>query len=94
MIAGVHYVRVKRPGKAITWYVYAWRGGPRIMRFAGSLKPKLTREALDHFNRAVEDITAGKRDTLGALIREWRSNSPEWQALAPSTKKFGARNLR
>ena len=87
MIAGIHYVRAKRPGKAITWYVYAWRGGPRIMRSEGPKKPKLSREALGHFERAVEDTTAGRRDTLGGLIREWHGTSPEWRALAPGTQK-------
>ena len=93
MIAGIHYVRVRRAGKPIAWYVYAWRGGPQIMRSEGPAKPKLSREALDNFNQALEGISTVKRDTLGGLAREWRTNSPEWRALAPSTKKVWGSQL-
>ncbi len=93
MIAGLHYVRVRRTGKPIAWYVYAWRGGPRIMRSDGPSKPKLSREALDQLAQAVENINAGKRDTLGSLAREWRTSSPEWHALAKSTKKVWGSQL-
>ncbi len=63
------------------------------MRSDGPAKPKLSRDALDCFTRAVEDISAVKRDTLGGLAREWRTSSPEWRALAPSTKKVWGSQL-
>lgn len=80
MTAGVHYVR-----SGGRWYVYAWRGGPRIATIDGGAKPKLSREQ----EKAVEDAreAAQKRgdDTLAGMIRDWR-RSPEWTALAPQTR--------
>jgi integrase len=80
-VEGVHYVR-SAGGR---WYVYAWRGGPRIATIDGGKKPRLSKEQ----ERAVEE--ARKRatapdETIGGLVRSWR-NSPEWAALAATTKR-------
>lgn len=82
--AGVHFVRFK--GKAgVRWYVYAWRGGPRIATFDQISKPQLSREhlkaAADAHKRAVDRDD----DTLGGMIRDWH-RSPEWALLAPNTR--------
>src|SRR5215207_3090614 len=86
MIDGVHFVRRKRPGKPLTWYVYAWRGGPCIMRAENPSKPKLTGQALQALIEAREELQISK-ETLSGLARDWRYRSPEWAALASSTQK-------
>jgi hypothetical protein len=78
---GSHFVRSS--GKR--WYVYAWRGGPRIATVDSSTKPVLSREQellVEKARRAAAEAGDG---TLGGMIRDWR-RSPEWAALAPSTR--------
>lgn len=89
---GAHIVR-KRNRSGIVWYVYAWRRGPQVYRADGPRKPKLTPEVL----RAIADAHAAavprQPDNLRSLIRLWRSthpgrsSSPDWEALADSTKR-------
>lgn len=86
MIAGLHFVRKRTQGRPICWYVYAWRGGPRVMRVESPTKPKLTPEALDRIIQVQERLRHAQRGTLGGLARQWRA-SREWKALAPSTQK-------
>lgn len=79
-VAGIHYVKA---GKR--WYVYAWRGGPRIATIDGGDKPRLSRE-LEAKVREEREKAATRGDaTLGGLIRDWR-RSPEWQRLADNTQ--------
>lgn len=99
MIKGVHFVR-KPSRNGPTWYVYAWRGGPCILKAAGPARPKLTREALAAYNDAMQDNRHVKSDTLEGLARDWRSpnperrpHSPEWKKLAASTKATWGREL-
>jgi integrase len=92
MIEGVHFVRRQRPGRSVIWYVYAWRGGPCIMRVECPSKPKLTPEALAELVQAREHLQ-GSKETLGALARDWRYRSPEWAALAQSTQRTWASQL-
>jgi integrase len=95
----VQFIKSARPGKPVTWYIYAWRGGPLIRKVTSPRKPKLT--AADH--SAIG--TAAKEDRrinpilLLATIREWcpvdprkdrepdETVSPEWNALAAGTKR-------
>lgn len=93
MIEGVHYVRIAKPGKPIRWYVYAWRGGPCILKLDSPTKPKLGRAEIAAIAAAHEAQKAVKADTLGGMGREWRGNpsdlstaSPEWRGLAKSTR--------
>jgi integrase len=83
---GVHFVRKVKPGRPVVWYVYAWRGGPRIARRECVRKPKLTPAE----EKAVVDIREqlGKPDPrmMLSLIREWQA-SPEWKALSDGTRK-------
>jgi integrase len=92
---GVHFVPISRPGKPRRWYVYAWRGGPAILKGVESpTKPKLGRAEMKALEEALADATR-PRDTglLSGLIRQWRgtgmpgTESPEWKRLAPSTKE-------
>lgn len=87
MIEGIHFVRAARPGRPVRWYVYAWRGGPCIMRVESPFKPKLTAKALEQLVQAQERPGRGLEGTLASLVRDWRFRSPEWAALAVSTKK-------
>jgi hypothetical protein len=81
---GVHFVRsATKAGHR--WYVYAWRGGPRIATIDGGPKPRLSRELEAKVREAKEEARGGNDGTLGALIRDWR-RSPEWKALAPNTR--------
>lgn len=92
-VEGVHFVKVARKGKPIRWYVYAWRGGPVILKGGESpKKPKLGKAEIEAINAALSDSIA-PRDAglLSGLIRQWRGvvpekASPEWKALAPTTK--------
>ena len=86
MIDGVHFVRRKRRGRPLIWYVYAWRGGPRILHVESPSKPKLTAQALQALAQAREDQQVSN-ETLASLARDWRYRSPEWAAFAASTQK-------
>ena len=47
MPAGLHIVTKRKRGKPITYYVYAWRGGPQILVKVGGAKPEVTAELSD-----------------------------------------------
>ena len=89
----VHYVRVLRPGRKPKWYVYAWRGGPRIATAEGVLKPRLDRKDIALIQAAYESNKATDKSMLRSLIRQWRSldparpSSPEWERLSAGTKR-------
>ena len=96
MIKGVHFVRVKSKGPLPRWYVYAWRGGPRIKVVSSRGKPLLTTAEVQAIltARASQETTAAQQPAvLRTLIRTWRSqnaarpSSPEWDRLSPGTKK-------
>lgn len=90
---GLHFVRHPRPGQLPRWYIYAWRGGPSIARIDSLKKPKLQRRDLERVLKALDSRRGADPTTLRSLIREWRScdperaSSPDWAALAPSTKR-------
>ncbi|MGZ8286655.1 MAG: hypothetical protein ACXW27_08640 [Allosphingosinicella sp.] len=92
-VEGVHFVKVAREGKPIRWYVYAWRGGPAILKgVEGPRRPRLGKNEIEAINAALEESIA-PRDAglLSGLSRQWRGvvpgkASPEWKALAATTK--------
>jgi len=84
-VEGVHFVRIAKPGKPIRWYVYAWRGGPCILKADGPNKPKLDVAAIAKIAAAQTKQNAAPPDLLYAMIRDWQA-SPEWKALAKSTR--------
>lgn len=92
MIKGVHFVR-KRSANGITWYVYAYRGGPCVLKSRGPSKPKLGAEELSAIAEAIRQQSRPDPNTLLSLIRKWRSespdrpSSPQWEALSANTKK-------
>jgi len=85
VIKGVHFVR-KFGAKGITWYVYAYRGGPCVLKSPGPKKPTLGRAELTAISAALTDRSAPETNTLGSLVHTWRT-SPEWDALGKNTKK-------
>lgn len=92
---GVHFVRIGRGMRLPCWYVYAWRGGPLIVKREGRTKPLLQTEHVRSIlaARDMERTESTPQETMRALIRSMRSSnpnrpsSPEWERLAPGTKK-------
>lgn len=82
--AGVHFVRAARPGKPIRWYIYAWRGGPRIRVAEQPERPRLTREDISAIAAAQVQQEAPK-DTINGLSTRWQQ-SREWKAFADTTR--------
>jgi len=82
--AGVHYVRAKRIGKPIRWYIYAWRGGPRIRVAEQPERPRLTREDIAAI-AAAQAHQEPTRDTVHGLSTLWQQ-SREWKGFAESTR--------
>lgn len=72
--------------KRTACYVYAYKGGPCILKHDGPRKPKLTAAHRIAIGKALEDRSRTPDDVLITLIRQWR-RSPEWKNLAPGTRK-------
>jgi integrase len=93
VIKGLHTVRIRRPGKPTRWYVYAWRGGPRILAAVGPKPPQIDAAALKAIAVDHEAQQPPDPKNLRSLVRAWRSlnparpSSPEWDALSAGTKK-------
>ena len=85
VIKGLAFVAKRSRGGTI-WYVYAWRGGPLILRHEGDARPSLTTEALALYQDAVGERGKRPPDTFGRLLQDWHA-SPEWTNLADSTKR-------
>lgn len=85
MPAGLHIV-TKRPTKGpITYYVYAWRGGPQILKKEGGAKPAITKELTDAAAELRREKPEASADTIAALI-ELYTGSAEWKRLSPSAR--------
>lgn len=80
-MTGAHFVK----SASNRWYIYAWRGGPRIATVDGGGKPRLTREH-EAAIRDARDRAAAGDETIAGLLRDWR-RSPEWAALALTTRR-------
>lgn len=91
MISGLHIVAKRRAGKPVRWYVYAYRGGPQIYTKVGGPKPKLGADQIEALNNALDSRRAAP-NTFGRLIEEWKG-SPEWSAMAKSTRFEWGRTL-
>lgn len=98
-MSSVQYIKSDREGKPITWYVYAFKGGPLVLKHIGPKKPRLTADQWRFVAEAQERRNAAPKGILRALIRRYRSDhpnrasSPEWEALAPGTKELWGREL-
>ena len=90
-IKGLHFVTKKRPGKPISHFVYAWRGGPLILQKIGGVRPALTPTALSLYHDALNKRKSHSHVTVAGLATEWRK-SPEWVAYSADTRKqWGAK---
>ena len=83
MIKGLQFIKSARPGKPVRWFVYAWKGGPRIMTAEGPRKPALTPEALQAYQEARAPKPAS---SIAGLILSYRK-SDEWKRLADTTRR-------
>lgn len=89
----VQFIKSARAGKPVTWYVYAWRGGPLILKAQQPRKPSLGPNEHAAIAGALADRSAINPATLRATLREWcpadprKPGSPEWAALADSTRR-------
>jgi integrase len=98
----VQFIKSARPGKPVTWYIYAWRGGPLIRKAVQPRKPTLT--AADHaaIGAAGVDDRAISPTTFRYAIRKCcpvnpakdaSEASPEWNALSDNTKRVWRRHV-
>lgn len=85
-IKGLYFHPTRRPGKPIVWRVYAYRGGPLVAKREGGPKPQLTRDEAQAALDAIEAVRKPDPTRTLSVIREWQQ-SPEWGALAASTRK-------
>ena len=85
MPAGLHIVAKRKPSKPVSWYVYAWRGGPQILKKEGGARPAITKELTD----AAAELRRAKPEpdmsTVAALIDLYTS-AAEWKRLSASTR--------
>lgn len=86
-IKGLYVTNKKKPGKPIRWYVYAWRGGPLLLKTVGGGRPSMGAAEVKAYGNAVKAANLPDPDTMLSLCQQWRPNSPEWKALADGTKK-------
>lgn len=92
VIKGLHFVARRQKGRPIRWHVYAWRGGPCILRSEGGPRPTLTTDALARYQAAIADRHAVPSDTIHGLATNWRG-SAAWKAMAATTRRQWAYTL-
>ena len=89
----VQFIASRRIGKPVTWYVYAWRGGPLILKQVSPRKPSLGRAEHAAIAAALQDDRAPRPASLRETLRKWCPNdpravgSPDWDKLAANTKR-------
>lgn len=88
----IQFIKRVRPGKPVTWYVYAFKRGPLIMKAAQPKKPILTADAHAAVADAIRASNLPNPRTLHSLIHDWRA-SPEWRKLADSTRSVWGGSL-
>lgn len=85
-LKGLNWTKVSTPGKPVRWYLYAYRGGPRIGYHEGPRKPRIGAKELAAYQAAMQGRSVIGTDKVAELCREWLA-SPEWKALAPGTRR-------
>jgi integrase len=92
----VQFIASRRPGKPVTWYVYAFRGGPMIMKHVGPRKPRLGPSEHAAVAAALADQTTIDPRSTRAVLRAWcpidpardaEEAAPEWRSLSDNTKR-------
>lgn len=84
-MSGLHIVPAKTASGLPKWYVYAWRGGPRIHTATGP-RPVIGPELLALAMAEREKRSGTPADTFDAVINDYRK-SPEFERLAASTQR-------
>jgi integrase len=84
-VKGLYRVSIKRPGKPVLHYIYAWRGGPCILKQVGGPRPVIDDAALQRLAEARAGRSIAKPDTVADMAAKWRA-SPQWKGLADSTR--------
>jgi len=88
----VQFIKKTPKGKPIRWYVYAYRGGPRIAIVEQPNKPKLNLDQRRKVIEAQEALTNPSQKRLRGLIWEWRK-SKAWADLAQGTRDLWGAEL-
>jgi integrase len=89
----LQFIKSRRRGKPTTWYVYAYKGGPQIMKHVGPRRPALDAAASRKLTEALAAREAPTpSDKFRSVVRSWRA-SPEWEQLAASTKGVWRRHV-
>ncbi len=88
----IQFIKSARAGRPISWRVYAYKGGPRIMTAIQPTKPKLSADAYALLAEALAEANCPDPKLLRSLIHDWRA-SPEWKKLAHSTRQVWGGNL-
>lgn len=85
-VKGLHIVRRRLAGKGARWHVYAWRGGPCIMRSEGARPAVLSEDAMTLLEAARATRASVPADTVQWLATTWQT-SATWANMAASTRK-------
>lgn len=88
----IQFIKKVTPNKPIRWYVYAYRGGPRIATIESPKKPKLNLEQKRKALEAQEALSNPSNKRLRGLIWEWR-RSLAWGELAGGTRDLWGAEL-
>ena len=85
MSVGLHIVGYKRTGKPTIWYVYAWRGGPKIHTCEGK-RPRVTADLTDLAAEARKKLGLNANEAkLSGHIKLFKA-SPEFMRTSASTQ--------
>ncbi|RSU58055.1 tyrosine-type recombinase/integrase [Sphingobium yanoikuyae] len=88
----IQFIKKVTPNKPIRWYVYAYRGGPRIATIESPKKPKLNLEQKRKALEAQEALSNPSNKRLRGLIWEWR-RSLAWSEMAQTTRDLWSLEL-
>lgn len=88
----VQFIRKKPKNRPIRWYVYAYKGGPRVGIFEQPTKPKLNAEQKLKVAQALLSLQSPSQKMLRGLIWEWR-RCKDWAALAEGTRTLWGAEL-
>lgn len=84
-MTGLHVVS-KRLATGRRWFVYAWRGGPCLLKHDGEDKPVIDRAILDAQYQAKQQTFGRTVEDVDWLIAAYEA-SPKYLKTKPSTKK-------
>ena len=84
IMSGLHVVK-KKTRAGLTWYVYAYRGGPQILKKEGGTKPVITKDMLQEaFDLKREGAPAG---TLSWLAAKYRGSGEFTDDISDETRR-------